>query len=76
MTNNVLDFIHQLSEKLDSLWRYEEYIKNAKDCKECQKLWEKCRDKDLEMVEALKKEIENHIKAGNFEVCEKCFVRK
>lgn len=76
MTNNDHDLIHQLSEKLDSMWRYDEYIKNAKNCKNCKKLWENLRDRDLEMVEALKEEIKNHIKVGSFEVYKECFVKK
>lgn len=76
MTNNDHDLIHQLSEKLDSLWRYDEYIKNAKDCKECKKLWEECRKKDMELIEAIKEEVKRHIKSGMFEICKECLVKK
>lgn len=76
MKNNDHDLVHQLSEKLDSLWRYDDYIKNSKDCKECAALWKKLKKSDLEMVGMLKEEIKSHVKSGKFEVCEGCFVEK
>lgn len=60
------DLIHQLSETLDSLWRYEEYMKNAQQCQHCQEVWRRCRELSEEMVEILTEEIKNHINQGLF----------
>lgn len=73
MTNNTHDLIHQLSEKLDSLWRYKEYIKNAEECAECKKLWEECLKRDTEMVEMIKEEIKRHVDSGKFDICKECY---
>lgn len=61
------DLVHQLSEDLDSLWRYEDYLKNSKGCGRCTAMWKKCRKFDEEKVEMLRKEIEQHVKEKRFD---------
>jgi hypothetical protein len=67
MKNNNHDLIHHLSEMLDSIWRFEEYKRNAKGCKNCQKLWEELKQEYQKWEKRLVGELEKHFKAGMFE---------
>lgn len=68
MKNYIHDLVHQLSEKLDSLWRYDEYIRNAKrdKCVSCVKVWQYMKGSDKECIKVLEKEITRIVKAGKF----------
>ena len=72
MKNCNHDLIHQLSECMDSLWRYDEYIKNAREdsCGNCVELWEKMKELTKEQIKLLKKHLEDCIKEGKFEFLE------
>ncbi len=47
-----------------SLYRYDTYIKDAKDCKKCQELWGKFKTQREEELKALMKEFKAHIDSG------------
>lgn len=66
MKNGNHDLVHQLSEKLDSYWRYDEYKKNT-DCSTCQALWDKLKDEDGKHIEGLRGEIILHAKEERFD---------
>ena len=61
------DLVKQLSEDSSSLYRYDEYIKNAEGCEHCQALWQKMKEMDEEKVSMLTAEINRHAKEGRFE---------
>jgi len=61
------DLIHQMSESSDSLWRMEEYMKNAEGCDKCQAIWQKMKDDFSVHTEMIREEIERHVKEGRFE---------
>ena len=61
------DLIHQLSETSDSVWRVEDYIKNAEGCDVCREIWEEIKGDYEKHVEMLRAEIERHAKEGSFE---------
>lgn len=67
MKNHNHDLVHQLSELMDSIWRFDEYKKNAEGCKECTALWEKMRRDWEEYEKILTVEIKRHVDAGIFE---------
>lgn len=67
MKNHNHDLAHQLSEDLDSLWRYEGYLKNAQGCGACVGMWEKFRSMDEEKVQLLRDEIVRHVNEGRFD---------
>ncbi|MBM4295729.1 MAG: hypothetical protein FJ126_12615 [Deltaproteobacteria bacterium] len=48
-----------------SLYRYDTYIKDAAECKNCQKMWTKFREQREKELSMLLKELKNHIDAGN-----------
>ncbi len=68
MKNYIHDLVHQLSEKLDSLWRYDQYIRNAKKdkCKSCVKVWQYLKATDKDCVRVIEEEIAKIVKGGKF----------
>ena len=61
------NLIQQLSELMDSVWRYENfYLNDAASCPRCQKLWEKLKERHYEDIKALKDEISAHVKEGDW----------
>jgi len=56
-----------MSESSDSLWRMEEYMKNAEGCDKCQAIWQKMKDDFNVHTEMIRAEIERHVKEGRFE---------
>lgn len=61
------DLIHQLSENADSIWRYDEYIKNAQGCEYCKSLWTKLKTMDMEGENMLLEEIKRHSDEKRFD---------
>lgn len=61
------DLVHQLSEDLDSLWRYGQYLKKSKGCGHCTAMWKKFRKLDSGKVEMLKEEIGRHLREKRFD---------
>ncbi len=58
--------IHDLSKRLDALWRYDQYIANAKDDEELSGFWENVKRQDEENVRLLKEIIKDHVKKDCF----------
>lgn len=67
MKNHNHDLIQQLSEDLDSLWRYETYMRAAKRCKHCMEMWKKSKMLDEQKVQMLRKEIMRHVQEKRFD---------
>ncbi len=61
------DLVHQLSETSDSIWRMEEYLKNADGCESCQALWNEIKNDCEKHAELLKGEIARHVSENRFE---------
>jgi len=61
------DLVHQLSEDLDSLWRYDAYLKSAEGCDRCTAMWKKFKEIDEEKARMLQDEILQHIKENKFD---------
>lgn len=67
MKNFNHDLVHQLSELLDSIWRFDEYKKNAADCPECMQLWDEMKAVYHGWETRLIAEISRHVKEGAFD---------
>ena len=68
MKNYNHDLIHQLSEMLDSAWRFKEYAKNAKgNCADCHKMWQDIKKGCEDKIEKIKRELVLHAKKGLLE---------
>jgi hypothetical protein len=61
------DLVHQLSEDLDSLWRYREYMKNSRGCRRCTAVWKQCQKLDQAKVKMLQEEIAQHVRGKRFD---------
>ena len=60
------DLVHELSRRLDAIWRYDQYIANAKERPEMQQFWQDMKSQDQENVNRLKKLLKD-------EITTKCF---
>lgn len=64
--NHDHDLIHELSKRLDALWRYDQYIANAESDEQLQAFWESLKGQEQKNVQQLKQFVAKH--------CEKdCF---
>jgi len=60
------DLVHELSSKLDALWRYDQYIANAESHSGVQELWRDFKRQALADVQRLKQLITQEIQRGCF----------
>ncbi len=60
------DVIHELSKRLDALWRYDQYVANAESDPELQRLWQDFKQQEQKNVDRLKKIVAAHIEKGCF----------
>lgn len=60
------DLVHELSKRLDCVWRMDQYIANAGNKPQVRELWEKLKRQEQENVDRLKELIAT-------EVREECF---
>lgn len=56
VSNHIHDIIHDLSIRLDGLWRYDQYVANAESAgdKEAKKLWSDLCKSEMKTVSRLK----------------------
>ncbi len=60
------DIIHALSNRLDAVWRYDQYIANAEGKPELQDFWRELKQQDSETVARLRELVAKEIR-------EECF---
>jgi hypothetical protein len=60
------DLIHELSKRLDGVWRYDQYIANAEDRPELQDFWRSLKKQDQQNVTRLKELVKNELDKGCF----------
>lgn len=58
---NLMETITVLSK---SLHRYDTYMKDAGDCKQCQDIWTRIADQRKQELSMLMKELKSHMDAG------------
>lgn len=66
IANHDHDMVHELSKRLDALWRYDQYIANAEDQSSVKRLWQRLKQQETENVEELKGLIAEHVKKNCF----------
>lgn len=65
--NHHHNLVQQLSELMDSVWRYDRYYKeDSKDCPQCVALWESLHKRHEEDINNLKKHIADHVRQGDW----------
>lgn len=61
--NHVYNLVLQLAQENKSLWRIKnEYVKDAGDCAECKKYWEKLEKEKEAHVAELTELVKSHLK--------------
>jgi GH15 family glucan-1,4-alpha-glucosidase len=60
------DIIHELSKRLDALWRIDQYIANADGKPEVQTLWRDFKNQETKNVQRLKDLVKKEISANCF----------
>lgn len=67
LKNHNHDLVHQLSETSDSIWRMEDYLKNAEGCDYCKSIWDEMKKDYEKHVGRLKEEIVRHVNENRFD---------
>lgn len=60
------DLVHELSRRLDMLWRYDQYIANAESHDELKTFWQGLKAQEQQNIEKLKNLVELEIKNDCF----------
>ncbi len=60
------DMIHDLSKRLDAVWRYDQYIENADKFPDLQQFWQESKQTEIQTIERLKELIREHVRKDNF----------
>jgi len=60
------DLVHELSRRLDALWRFDQYIANASDRPELRQIWEKMKQQEQDNIDTLKAMVRQEIQEGCF----------
>lgn len=60
------DLVHDLSRRLDCLWRYDQYIANADGRPELQEFWRAAKSQEQKSIDQLKKLIKQHVQSNCF----------
>ncbi len=66
MADHDHDLVHDLSRRLDCLWRYDQYIANAADHPELQAFWREGKAQEQVSIDQLKKLIRQHVQKNCF----------
>ena len=60
------DLIHELSRRLDMLWRYDQYLSNADWREEIRQFWNEMKSQEQENIRRLKRLLAEEIQNGCF----------
>jgi len=60
------DLVHDLSKRLDALWRYDQYIANAEGKPDLQDLWRDLKRQETENIKRVKRMIAEEIRQNCF----------
>ena len=60
------DLVHELSRRLDGVWRYDQYIANADGQADLQKFWRTVKAQEQENIQQLKKLLAKHVQGNCF----------
>ena len=60
------DVVHELSRRLDGVWRYDQYIANASGHTDLQKFWRLVKAQEQENIRQLKELLAQHVGNGCF----------
>ena len=64
--NHDHDLVHELSRRLDCVWRYDQYIANAEGQTDLQEFWKSVKKQDGENIQQLKNLLGKHVQSHCF----------
>jgi hypothetical protein len=64
--NHDHDLVHELSKRLDALWRYDQYIANAEGKPTLQNLWRDLKRQESDNIKRFKQLISEEVRQGCF----------
>lgn len=60
------DLVHELNKRLDSLWKYDQYIANAEGKADLQGFWREEKGREQESISRLKELVSKEVKSNCF----------
>lgn len=66
MSDHDHDLIHELSKRLDALWRYDQYIANADFRQQLVEFWNDLKTQEQENIRRLRELIADEVNSGCF----------
>ena len=60
------DLVHELSKRLDAVWRIDQYIANADGKPDIQAFWRELKQMEVKSVDRLKQLVANEVRANCF----------
>jgi len=60
------DLVHDLSRRLDAVWRYDQYIANAEDRSQLQNLWRDLKRQEIDNIKQIKRIIAQEVRQNCF----------
>lgn len=66
MQDHEIDLIHDLSRRLDGLWRFDHCISNAEGFPELQAFWRDSKLQERKSIDQIKKLIQQHVQEDRF----------
>ena len=60
------DLIHDLSKRLDAVWRYDQYIANAQSKPAIQELWRDLKTQEIDNIKRVKQVIVDEVRQSCF----------
>jgi hypothetical protein len=60
------DLIHDLSKRLDALWRYDQYIANAEGKPDMQNMWRDLKRQEMANIKRVKQMISEEVRQNCF----------
>jgi hypothetical protein len=64
--NHDHDLVHELSRRLDAVWRYDQFIANAEHHKDLQACWRDFKNQEMDAIKRLKGLMKDEISKGCF----------
>lgn len=65
--NHTYNLTKALTKKAQSVWRYDQYLKDSADCEECQRLWKKLKGEDGAHLAEMKRLLSSHFETDKTE---------
>lgn len=60
------DLVHEMSRRLDAMWRYDQYIANADGHSELQDFWREVKSQETGNIQRIKELMQQEIEKGCF----------